>query len=130
MGFFAKLFGPAKVVQPVSIDDANFKREVVDSDLPVLLDVWSDSCVPCKKLEPIIMDLAKRYDGRVKVAELHPSRGPRTMAQLGVRGTPTVIYFKEGREFERIVGFRGSLYHAEFIDNELLKPAAPVAAAS
>ena len=128
MGFLAKLFGSNKVVQPVSVNDSNFRKEIIESDVPVLLDIWSDSCVPCKKLEPIIMDLAQRYEGRLKVAELHPERGPQTMARLGVRGTPTVIYFKEGREVERVVGFRGSLYHSEFIDHELLDPPAAVAA--
>lgn len=120
MGFLSNLFSSKKVVQPVSIDDSNFEREVLRSEVPVLLDIWSDTCAPCKKLEPIVMDIARSYEGQVKVAELHASRGPRTMARLGVRGTPTVIYFKDGSEYERVVGFRGSLYHTQLIDNELL----------
>lgn len=117
------LFAPKKVVQPVALTDQNFTQEVLQSKLPVLVDVWSDGCAPCMQLEPIIMDLAARYDGKVKVAELHTSRAPRTLARLGVRGTPTVLYFKNGRELERVVGFRGSLYHRDYIEHELLEAA-------
>ncbi|MBN2359846.1 MAG: thioredoxin [Deltaproteobacteria bacterium] len=113
-------------MQPVSLTDQNFAQEVLQSKLPVLVDVWSDGCAPCMQLEPIVMDLAARYEGRLKVAELHASRAPRTLARLGVRGTPTVLYFKAGREVERVVGFRGSLYHRDFIENELLEAGAAV----
>lgn len=122
MGWFKRLLGiedlpPAEVL---AIDDTNFKKEVLQSDLPVLLDVWSDGCVPCRQLMPIVVDLSRRYAGRVKVAELNAGRGPKTTRKLSVRGTPTVIYFYKGRVMERIVGFRGSLYHTDYLDNELL----------
>lgn len=120
MGWLKEFFTPKEKVIPVSITDANFEQEVLRSDLPVLVDVWSDGCTPCKQLEPIVLNLAQRYKGRVKVAEAHPSRAPQILGRLGIRGTPTVIYFAKGREVERIVGFRGSLYHTDFIDNELL----------
>ena len=120
MGWLKDLFSSTEKVVPVSITDANFEQEVLRSDLPVLMDVWSDGCAPCKQLEPIVLNLAQRYKGQVKVAEAHPSRAPHILGRLGIRGTPTVIYFAKGREVERIVGFRGSLYHTDFIDNELL----------
>ncbi len=66
------------------------------------------------------MRLAKQYQGRLKVAEVNGAAAPNTMAKLGVMGTPTVIYFVEGREVERIVGFRPEHYHRDFIDHELL----------
>jgi thioredoxin 1 len=121
MGFFAKLFGPAEPkVWPVHVDDNNFAAEVRRSSLPVLLDVWGPMCAPCKQMEPIIFRLAKQYQGRVKVAEINAAAAPLTMQRLFVRGTPTVIYFKNGQEVERIVGLRGEHYHQSFIDNELL----------
>ena len=124
MGILAKLFGPPEEkVQPVHVDDANFAAEVRRSSLPVLLDVWGPSCAPCKQLEPIIFRLAKQYQGRVKVAEINAAAAPRTMQKLFVRGTPTVIYFKNGQEVERVVGLRGEHYHREFIDSELLAAA-------
>lgn len=120
MGFLSNLFRGRPKVQPVSVDDENFNEEVTRSDLPVLLDVWGPGCVPCQKLAPIIVDLATEYEGRVKVAEMNAAASPRTVGRLGIRGTPTVVYFVSGREVERIVGLRGSLYHRDFIDNELL----------
>jgi thioredoxin 1 len=121
MGFFSWLLGPAETkVWPVHIDDNNFKAEVRRSSLPVLLDIWSPSCAPCRQMEPIVFRLAKRYRGRVKVAEINAAAAPRTMQKLFVTGTPTIIYFKKGQEVERIVGLRGEHYHQTFIDEELL----------
>lgn len=123
MGWIKKIFGmeEKRHVQPVSITDDNFVDEIRKSDVPVLLDIWSPSCAPCRQLEPIVMELAAKYEGRLKVCELNAATAPRTMAKLNVRGTPTVIYFKKSNEVERIVGFRGSLYHTEVIE-ELVAP--------
>lgn len=104
----------------MTVNDENFEAEVLGSDLPVLLDVWTPTCVHCDRLVPVIVGLATRYQGALKVAEINGAESPRTMASLGVRGTPTVIYFYRGREVERVVGFRGSLYHQDYIENELL----------
>lgn len=115
MGFFGKLLGLTPKAQPVHVEDASFDAEVRRSSLPVILDFWGPSCAPCKQLEPILMQLAAQYAGRVKVCEMSVLLGPRTAAQLRVKGTPTVIYFKDGQEVERVVGMRGSLYHEETI---------------
>ncbi len=120
MGWFKNLLGLGEKIQPVSINDDNFKEEILQSEVPVLLDVWTPTCVHCHKLEPIIMNLASRYAGRLKVTEVNGAEATRTMRSLGVRGTPTVVYFYEGREVERVTGFRGSLYHQELIEKELL----------
>jgi thioredoxin 1 len=120
MGILSKIFGEKKKVQPVSVTDENFEDEVRRSDLPVMLDIWGPSCVHCRRLEPIIMRLASRYEGKIKVAEMNAAAARRTAMVLGVRGTPTVIYFKGGREIERVAGFRGELYHSEIIETEFL----------
>ncbi|MGI5864192.1 MAG: thioredoxin family protein [Myxococcales bacterium] len=121
MGLLTKLFGPKEPeVWPVHIDDSNFESEVLRSQQPVMLDVWGPGCAPCKKLEPVIINMAKRYHGRVKVAEVNAAAAPRTMEKLGVMGTPTVVYFRDGHEVERVVGFRGELYHQEIIETDLL----------
>jgi len=121
MGFLSKLFGPREPkLMPVSIDDDNFESEVLRSDLPVMIDVWGPGCAPCKQLEPIVVRLTNDYRGRVKVAELNAENAPRTLQRLGVRGTPTVLYFRGRREVERVVGFRGEPYHREIIETELL----------
>ena len=126
MGFLARLFGPkAPRVQPVHVDDDNFVAEVVRSGLPVVLDVWSPGCGPCRMLEPIVMDLASAYQGRVKVAEMNAAEAMEYTARFGVMGTPTVLFFKKGREVERVTGFVGSRYLRQVIDEELLGGAGP-----
>jgi len=111
MGLLARLFGPkAPRVQPVHVTDANFIAEVARSELPVLLDVWSPGCGPCQMMEPLVMDLASEFAGRVKVAELNAAEAGATAARLGVMGTPTVVVFRKGREAERVVGYVGSRY--------------------
>ena len=120
MGWIRDLFKRTEKVQPLSIDDDNFREEIIESDLPVLLDVWTPTCVHCHKLVPIVINIASKYRGELKVAEVNGAEAPKTMAALKVRGTPTVVYFHEGREVERVVGFRGSLYHMDYIENELL----------
>lgn len=128
MGFFSKLLGLGPQVLPLHIDDSNFEAEVLRADVPVMLDVWGPSCAPCKQLEPIVISLTKKYQGKVKVAELNASAAPRAAQRLGVRGTPTVLFFRKGKEVERVVGFRGEAYHDEIIQTELLGDKRAVAA--
>jgi thioredoxin 1 len=123
MGWLSKIFGGGGKLQPLSVNDENFESEILGSDVPVLLDVWGPNCAPCQKLAPIIVDIATDYDGRLKVAEMNAAAAPRTMGRLGIRGTPTVVYFDRGREVDRVVGFRGSLYHRDIIDNDILAEA-------
>lgn len=124
MGLLSKLFGPSRpAVQPVHVTDDNFVDEVLRSDRPVLLDVWSPGCGPCRQLEPIVMTLAAAYEGRLKVAELNAAEAGRTAARLGVMGTPTVLFFKDRREVERVVGFVGERYLREVVESELLEAA-------
>lgn len=127
MGFFSKLLGITPKKQPVHVDDDSFDAEVRRSRLPVILDVWGPNCGPCKQLEPVLMQLAAEYDGRVKICEMSVAAGPRTAASLRVKGTPTVLYFKDGKEVERVVGMRGSLYHEETIEEVFGIPKEPAA---
>ncbi|HEX9240913.1 MAG TPA: thioredoxin domain-containing protein [Anaeromyxobacter sp.] len=121
MSLLGKLFGSrAPRVQPTHVDDASFAAEVLRSDLPVVVDVWSPGCAPCKMLEPVVMDLASDYAGRVKVTELNAAEARRTAARYGVMGTPTVLFFRNGREVERVSGFVGSRYLREIVDSELI----------
>ncbi len=121
MGLWSRLFGPsAPEVLPVHVDDRNFAAEVGRSDLPVVLDVWSPGCGPCKMLEPVIVSLAGRYQGRVKVAELNAAEAGATAARLGVMSTPTVLFFRGRRVVEHVTGFVGERYLAEIVDTELL----------
>ena len=116
MGFFSKLLGLTPKKQPVHVNDDTFAAEVLQSKQPVILDVWGPNCAPCKQLEPIIMGLAAEYEGRVKVCEMTPQLAPRSAARLKIKGTPTVLYFQRGKEVERVVGMRSSLFHQQTIE--------------
>jgi thioredoxin-like negative regulator of GroEL len=116
MSLLGRIFGSTPKKLPFNVTDATFEREVLASPLPVLLDVWGPSCGPCKQLEPVIIDLAARYDGKVKVCELSAVAAPYTAARLAIQATPTVLYFRGGKELERIHGFRSSLFHAQAIE--------------
>lgn len=110
MGFFSKLLGVLPKQQPVHLDDANFEREVLRSEVPVMVDVWGARCSHCKRLEPILMELAAQYQGRVKVCEISAEGAPRTMQRLEIQSTPTVLFFQGGKERERVSGFRANVY--------------------
>ena len=122
MGILSKLFGDKPpTVQPTHVTDSNFNQEVLASEIPVVVDFWSDGCPPCRQLEPIIMGLATDYAGRVKVCEVPVREARAVAAQYRIQGTPTVLYFAPGGKLvERVVGFRGRAYHQEVIDVALL----------
>jgi thioredoxin 1 len=86
------------------VNDKNFSLEVLQSNLPVLVDFWATWCGPCKSIAPIIDELAKEYAGKVKVAKLNVDENPATPSQYGVRGIPTLILFKGGKILEQVVG--------------------------
>ena len=88
----------------VHVNDKTFALEVLQSDLPVLVDFWATWCGPCKSIGPIIDELAKEYTGRVKMAKLNVDENPATPSQYGVRGIPTLILFKGGKILEQVVG--------------------------
>jgi thioredoxin len=106
--------------EPVALDDKNFSEEVVKSKIPVLVDIWSNGCQPCAALVPTIKRLACKYEGKIKVAQLNVGAAPKTVGKLGVRGTPTVLFFDKGQVVERVVGMRGQHYYEDIIDNDLL----------
>lgn len=86
------------------VSDDSFEREVLQSDLPVLIDFWAPWCGPCKAIAPIVDDLAKEYAGRLKVVKMNVDDNPRTPSRYGVRGIPNLILFKGGQVRDQIVG--------------------------
>lgn len=88
----------------VTFSDANFDREVLQSDIPVLVDFWATWCAPCKAIAPLIDNVADEYSGKIKVGKVNVDENPATPGKYGVRGIPTLIMFKGGVVVEQLVG--------------------------
>jgi thioredoxin 1 len=88
----------------LQVNDKNFTAEVLQSDIPVLVDFWATWCGPCRAISPIVEDLAKEFSGRIKITKLNVDENPSTPSQYGVRGIPALILFKEGKVLDQIVG--------------------------
>jgi len=106
----------------LDFNDQNFEKEVVESDLPVLVDFWAPWCGPCQAAGPIIDELAKDYQGKLKVGKLNVDENPQAAGKYMVMSIPTVLIFKNGKEVKRQVGFPGKQGYInileEVLDNE------------
>jgi len=91
---------------PLTVTDATFTEEVLESDVPVLVDFWASWCSPCKMIAPIVEELAGEYEGRVKVAKVDIDANPATPGMFGIMSIPTLMVFRGGQPAERIVGYQ------------------------
>lgn len=89
---------------PFDVTDNTFTREVLTSDMSVLVDCWAPWCGPCKKLSPIIDELASDYANGVKVVKLNVDENPLTASQYGIHSIPTMLFFKEGKLVQKLTG--------------------------
>lgn len=88
----------------ININDANFKQEVLEESLPVLVDFWAVWCGPCLRLAPVIEQIAKEYKGKLKVCKLNVDDAPKTASSYEVMSIPTLAIFKNGKVVKNVVG--------------------------
>lgn len=88
----------------MELTDDTFEDEVLQTDRPVLIDFWAPWCGPCRVVSPIVEELADEYAGRVKVGKVNVDENPETAEQYGIRGIPTLLFFKDGDIADRVVG--------------------------
>ncbi len=103
----------------VVVTDETFESEVLNSDIPVFLDLWAEWCGPCLLIAPILEELAEEYKGRVKIAKLNVDENQQTAIRLGVRSIPTLAIFKNGREVDRLIGAMPKPHYVKAIERVL-----------
>jgi thioredoxin 1 len=101
------------------VTDSTFKSDVLESPVPVLVDYWAEWCGPCKMIAPILDEIAKDYNGRLKIAKLNIDENPKTPGEFGIRGIPTLILFKGGNVEATKVGALSKSQLTAFIDSNL-----------
>ncbi len=92
------------MAKPAEITDANFQEEVLNSDVPVLVDFWAEWCAPCRLIGPTIEELAGEYEGRVKIGKMDVDSNPNTPSKFNIRGIPALLVFKNGEVVDSIIG--------------------------
>jgi len=91
----------------ITLTDQNFSQEVMQSQLPVLVDFWAPWCGPCKMVSPIVEELAKDYEGKLKVGKLNVDDNQQTAGQYGIMSIPTLAFFKKGQVIKTVIGAQG-----------------------
>lgn len=105
MGFFRNLFGGAdKPGKPAEISDESFENEALKSDLPAAVDFWSPGCAPCQVMGGLLNEIGPEYADRLRIFKINVEQNPLTAEQYRIRGVPTLVFLRKGKEVDRIVG--------------------------
>ena len=101
------------------ITDDSFSSDVLESDVPVLVDYWAEWCGPCKMIAPILDELSKDYGGRLQIAKMNVDDNRSVPEKFGIRGIPTLMIFKGGQKVGELVGARPKRELTAFVDGHL-----------
>jgi len=88
----------------IRVSDANFKQEVLESDILVLIDFWAPWCAPCLMVAPIVEEIAKEYKGKLKVCKINVDEAPNTASSYDIMSIPTLAVFKDGEAVDKVIG--------------------------
>ncbi|WP_227430904.1 thioredoxin [Psychrobacter sp. I-STPA6b] len=103
----------------INTTDANFDQDVLQADLPVLVDFWATWCGPCKAIAPILEDLAEEYAGKVQIVKVDVDNNPQSASRFGIRNIPTLFVFKNGEKVDAITGLQPKAELAKVLDQHL-----------
>ncbi len=103
----------------VQLADDTFEKEVLQADVPVLVDYWAEWCGPCKMIAPVLDEIAEEYGDRLKIAKLNIDDNPNTPPAYGIRGIPTLMLFKNGEVEATKVGAVSKSQLTAFIDSNI-----------
>ncbi|MFP6807782.1 MAG: thioredoxin TrxA [Pseudomonadales bacterium] len=101
------------------VSDASFESEVINSDIPVLVDYWAEWCGPCKVIAPVLEEIASEYDGKMKICKLDIDANDQTPPKYGIRGIPTLMLFKNGAVEATKVGALSKSQLTAFLDSNI-----------
>jgi len=87
-----------------NVNDKNFKQEVLESNISVLVDFWAEWCMPCRMVAPTVEAIAKKYKGKLKVCKVNVDEAPNTSSEYGIMSIPTLAFFKNGKVVDKVVG--------------------------
>ncbi|HEX2933953.1 MAG TPA: thioredoxin [Bacteroidales bacterium] len=88
----------------IEVTDANFEKEVLQSNIPVIVDFWAEWCGPCRMVAPIVKEMSGEFEGRAKVAKMDVDSNPDIPVKYGIRNIPTILFFKNGQIVDKQVG--------------------------
>ena len=106
-------------MSPTHTTDETFDQDVLQSDIPVLLDFWADWCGPCKMIAPLLVELSEEYADKVKIVKLNVDENNNTAIQYSVRSIPTLILFKDGQVEAQHIGAAAKGQLKQFLDTNL-----------